>query len=1041
MRGRFFWATLASLVLICGLIALPRHAYAEDLQAANGEQVEELQSTGESLPVGEEEPKDENEVGQASTTDNAGTGGETNGNEPIGESDENTQGEENLVDVGVDSGSSADDAEGIGTAELNGGDIANDEIVKDGGQEAVKTVGESITTTELPKSSEPIALASNITEASRAAEARRVPAATAATPKSAQPVLQTQASRKTYKVTFYDAFGNVAKVVKVKAGGKAKAPKLAKALNRKFLGWDIKFNKVTKNLHVHPKYRDAKKSYVFSWNVSGSVINWFRAKKGVKVSLEEYWRGNYGYMNVKNIKSWNTKPDGSGTSYAPDAVIKTPARDVALYAMLSKKQKMVKVTLKPNRGTGYNTTLYVPAGEKTSVLNGGSPTTDDGYALVGYATKKNAKKPTYAVNSTIKPKRNMTLYGVWKKAKSPLRFKANYAGGTDTTTYLAGGYTYSLEDGEIYRDGYTLVGWNTKKNGKGTKYNLYADKGLTEYTGAFTKLPSKGLTLYARWKKLPSRKLTYNYNMGAKSYTYSDTYHPGTKLLTSSYANGRDGYALVGWNTKKNGKGTTYATRELFTMPKKKLTLYAQWKKANSVVTYDYNYKGATKNVYKKAEGSVAHYSSYGYREGYSLVGWNTKKNGKGMRFDINASCFVPKGRTTLYAQWKKLPCVTFKANYVGAGDADSKQYGTAGDERTISTDHYREGYSLLGYTTKSNGKGKMYRIGATYKFPKKNLALYAKWGKNNVNVNLVGNYKGAKTSTTKAAAGAKLTSTNVDYYDYPYRDDYSFAGWNTKANGKGTHYTSDDFNDVTVPKKGLTLYAEWVKNPVVTFVANNGTKDMTSVTDRYVYMGTRYYAKAGKAMANWNTKANGKGTSFSIGENVNNLPSNLKVFAQWKKPTAKIVLKGNHAGVKDQTVGVIGNARNGYDLPDMSDTARDYFYEWNTKANGKGEHYSSYSQNTYIPKKGLTLYAIWKPKKVLTLNPNGGSGGNVITYERPDSYVWLGDYDGKMTRPGYTQVGWSTNPSATYAEYGVYGSFYLEDTNATLYAVWEQNA
>ena len=41
-----------------------------------------------------------------------------------------------------------------------------------------------------------------------------------------------------------------------------------------------------------------------------------------------------------------------------------------------------------------------------------------------------------------------------------------------------------------------------------------------------------------------------------------------------------------------------------------------------------------------------------------------------------------------------------------------------------------------------------------------------------------------------------------------PTRNNYLFAGWNTQANGKGTHYEKDD--ELLAPAGAMTLYAEW---------------------------------------------------------------------------------------------------------------------------------------------------------------------------------------------------------------------------------------
>ena len=58
-------------------------------------------------------------------------------------------------------------------------------------------------------------------------------------------------------------------------------------------------------------------------------------------------------------------------------------------------------------------------------------------------------------------------------------------------------------------------------------------------------------------------------------------------------------------------------------------------------------------------------------------------------------------------------------------------------------------------------------------------------------------------------------------------RENYTFTGWNTTADGTGTAYADGatvNFNADT------TLYAQWTQNPVITFDANGGTGTMAPV-------------------------------------------------------------------------------------------------------------------------------------------------------------------------------------------------------------------
>lgn len=70
-----------------------------------------------------------------------------------------------------------------------------------------------------------------------------------------------------------------------------------------------------------------------------------------------------------------------------------------------------------------------------------------------------------------------------------------------------------------------------------------------------------------------------------------------------------------------------------------------------------------------------------------------------------------------------------------------------------------------------------------------------------------------------------------------------------------------------------------------------------------------------------------------------------------------------------------------------------------------------------------------------ITYNANGGIGAPEVQTKIAGSAKTLSTI--KPTRTGYTFLGWSTNSSATTAEYAS-GAQFTTDANTTLYAVWQ---
>lgn len=103
-------------------------------------------------------------------------------------------------------------------------------------------------------------------------------------------------------------------------------------------------------------------------------------------------------------------------------------------------------------------------------------------------------------------------------------------------------------------------------------------------------------------------------------------------------------------------------------------------------------------------------------------------------------------------------------------------------------------------------------------------------------------------------------------------RSGYTFAGWNTAADGSGTSYSGG----ATFPMgtADVTLYAQWNRTYTVTYDAN-GAMGGSVPTDSGIYeQGQSVTAlgnigglmRTGYTFAGWNTAANGSGTSYSGG-------------------------------------------------------------------------------------------------------------------------------------------------------------------------------
>lgn len=141
-----------------------------------------------------------------------------------------------------------------------------------------------------------------------------------------------------------------------------------------------------------------------------------------------------------------------------------------------------------------------------------------------------------------------------------------------------------------------------------------------------------------------------------------------------------------------------------------------------------------------------------------------------------------------------------------------------------------------------------------------------------------------APTDTTAYSGGATVT---VPVNGSLVRTGYTFAGWNTAANGSGTDYAAGA-GTFTI-NADTTLYAKWTINQyTVTFNANTGSGTMAGQTANYnaaTALTANAFTKTGYTFAGWNTLAGGGGTSYA---NSASYPftSSTTLYAQWTLAT-----------------------------------------------------------------------------------------------------------------------------------------------------------
>lgn len=132
-----------------------------------------------------------------------------------------------------------------------------------------------------------------------------------------------------------------------------------------------------------------------------------------------------------------------------------------------------------------------------------------------------------------------------------------------------------------------------------------------------------------------------------------------TELLYESMFT-REGKDFLFWNTSADGTGTSYQPGERVKV-NEPLHLYAQWGQKSNIIHYFPN--GGEGYMEEDALDAsiekVALKKNIFTKKGYAFVSWNTKADGTGTSYADGEVITVPKGSTSLFAQWRKISAYT----------------------------------------------------------------------------------------------------------------------------------------------------------------------------------------------------------------------------------------------------------------------------------------------------------------------------------------------------------------------------------------------
>lgn len=600
------------------------------------------------------------------------------------------------------------------------------------------------------------------------------------------------------------------------------------------VGQKISFNESSdKTLNLYPRFE--KNPYTIKFNSNGgkgtmsdekasldllipSADNSYKSCLPIKLSANIFTKENQHFVG------WNTKADGSGTSYKNQAEVYSlagPDESIILYAQWADDKYTINYNA--NTGTGKMDSETVKCADSVNLAENTFKKT--GYTFSGWNTKANGTGVSYEDGQEVKGlalnEQEITLYAQWKANTYSVVFNGNGFTNTDERM-LNQTFTYddekkALSTNKFERAGYTFLGWNTDKDAK------VADFSNKQEVRNLTSENNGKVILYAIWKANPDTPYTVKHMVeDVAGGTYSEKDVENLKGTT---------------DTKVTPRTKEYVG---FTAPATQSAVIAG--DGSTVVTYNY-----TRNKYSvdvdcdKGISSITGTGKWYYeseqiikatvKDGYKFDKWVDDNDVK-VSDETTFRYIVTNKKARFYAKTIGNDyTIRFNSNGGNGDMADIAMiYGET--ENLPDNAYTRTGYVFKGWNTKPNGSGESYNDTAEVKnLTKKDkgtVTLYAQWAAAKYNIKFNANGGNGEMEDIKDVSYGDTVNLPANKFTAP-GNDYVFLGWSEQSSAKTADYTDGGTITNLAEKDGdVTLYAIWTNEKTTDYIVRHWVQNVS---------------------------------------------------------------------------------------------------------------------------------------------------------------------------------------------------------------------
>ena len=634
------------------------------------------------------------------------------------------------------------------------------------------------------------------------------------------------------------------------------------------------------------------------------------------------------------------------------------------------------------------------------------------------------------------------FYAIWEPSVS---YKPNGGSGSTRTEYLTwtGDALYDYEDYTVMsssnansyfsKDGATVIGWNTKRDGTGDSYSL--GEKLTSFDN------SDPIVLYAQWSdgsyntKADTYTVKYNANGGTNAPT-SQTKTDNVDLILATEVPERTGYEFLGWATANDATTAKYTAGATFTK-NKNTVLYAVWSMhtehdCETEVITEPGCDTAGTATYTCTVCGVSFDATLG-KLPHTFSEWAPVGDGT-------------QTRTCSTCGYTESCAVTFSITYLGIEGAELGEGTPTVHTYGVTTNLVsptKVGYTFDGwYNERGTLVTQLTKTGYT-----EDITLTAKWTANS--------YKITYKDKGNSSFSGKMPDEYVKYHTYgtdsvlpvPAKTGYNFIGWHTDKN-----CTTEPVLVIGATERtaAFTLYAKWeIKKFNITY-RDMGDEELSGVLSSSAptvhtwgkNTTLKKPTKVGYSFGGWYLDPDCTGTKVSsLAKSSYN--ADITLYAKWTANSYSIKYKdeagktfsGKHASgypkthTYDTETVLLAPAKTGYIFKgwylDKACTAKPVTTLGATDYTAAVTVYAKWQANTYT-----VTYRDMGDADFSGVHPS--STPTVHTYGKNTNLT-------KPTKTGYTFGGWYLNPECTGSKISslAKGS-YTQDI--TLYAKWTAN-